>query len=175
MKKFIPFVFPLIAICLVLFLAMRWYNSKTSREGTQAKIAQFDDTTQIDNLSASDSSRLKHPAQDEKSVDLSGAGDAKGQVRYDVTNGKVYMTLTASLPDAGKSIYQVWFKDVNGESKKKAFTLVNAKGGYVGSAAVSADMLPFEVVVSKQKTADDAAMGATVLSGVIQKDSNSPS
>jgi hypothetical protein len=168
MKKFLPFVFPGVALILVLFLAVRWYNSRTVRPADDGKITQFGDGVQIEDLSKSASDKLRSGAKDEKSVELTGADNLKGEVRYDITDGKVNFSVTANLPEIKDGQYQVWLKQVDGEAKRKAFVLTFGKGGYMGSAAISADLLPFQVIVSKE-TKNDDTMETSLLTGTITK------
>ncbi len=167
MKKFLPFLFPLIALVIVFVLVFRWYNTQTANK--QGKIPDFAAGTSIDPLSQTDSTRLKKPAKDTLTVDMQGTGNAIGQIRYEIKDGKVQFSVIANLPAPKDGVYQVWLQAVNGESKKKAFTLELDKGGYIGSGSISADTLPFEVVVSLEKNNDDS-METPLLRGVIQKD-----
>lgn len=175
MKKFLPFVFPALALVLVLYLGVRWYNSKTARSTDDTKVPEFAEGVKIEDLSASQAGKLRQPAKDEKSVKLTGtdsdtnAASASGEIRYDITDGKVNMSVFAEQPELKSGVYQVWFKQVDGNATKKAFILNFTKSGYTGSAAISADTLPFEVVVTKQSSADDKVMGSTILTGVINK------
>jgi len=172
MRKFLPFVFPLLALLIVVYLGMRWYRTETSRNTADKKPAQFADGAKIEDLSASTSSQLKTPAKDEKTVDMSGSDNAKGQIRYELKDGKVYFSVFADLPELkdGEGVYQVWLKQVNGDQKRKAFTLENTKSGYTGGAAISMDTLPFDVVVTKQQSVSDDNMSSTLLSGTIEKE-----
>lgn len=168
MKKFLPFLFPLIALIIVGVLIFRWYNSQTANK--QGKIPDFAAGTQIEQLSSTDSTRLKKGAKDLATVDMKGGQDMMGEIRYEVKDGKVLFSVIANLPPAENAQYQVWLQEVNGEAKKKAFVLAADKGGYIGSGSISADTLPFEVVVSLEKNKDDDQMETVVLRGVIQKE-----
>jgi len=152
MKKFLPFVFPFIALVIVLFLAIRWYNSKTVH--TSDKIANFGDNVKIEQITQSDQQRIKQPAADVKTVQMQG-NNANGQIRYEINNGKVAFTVNAELPQLKQGLYQVWLQEVNGNTRKKAFTLTFTKGGFEGSAAVGVDVLPVDVVVSQENHNDD--------------------
>ncbi len=167
MKKYTPFVFPTIALLIVVFLGYRWYSSQTKPVG---QISDFAEGVKIEDLSAAEASKLRNGgAKDLPSVELKGTAEATGQVRYEIKDGRVSFTVTADVPKVtGKDFYQVWLKQVNGESKKKAFVLDDSKAGYMGSAAVSAETLPFEVIVSKE-TKDDNQMETSILSGTVQK------
>lgn len=168
MKKFLPFVFPLIAFLIVIFLAVRWYNSKTRRGDGQ--IPDFADNVKIEDLGQTQVDQMKNqPAKDEKTVELNGTGEVKGQVRYDVKDGKVYFSVYANLPQLSQGYYQVWLKKVDSDAKRPAFQLSFTKSGYVGSAAISSDTLPFEVVVTKQNN-ENEPMGAPLLRGVLPKE-----
>jgi len=167
MKKYIPFVFPALALAIVIFLGYRWYSSQTVKPG---KISDFGEGVQIEDLSSDQVNKLKaNGSKDIPTVALTGDAEGTGSVRYEVANGKVAFTVSADLaaPKKGE-FYQVWLKEVGGDSKKKAFTLEFGKGGYVGWGAVSEDTMPFEVVVSKE-TKDDDQMETVQLSGTVQK------
>jgi hypothetical protein len=168
MKKFLPFVFPFIALLIVLFLAVRWYNSRTVRSD-DGKIADFGDTVKVENLSNDQLNSMKNSAKDEKTIELKSSDGMKGDIRYDLKDGKVYFSVNADLPELTQGVYQVWLKEVGGDAKKKAFMLTYSKGGFTGSAAISADTLPIEVVVSKELKNDDV-METSLFTGVIQKE-----
>ena len=166
MKKFIPFLFPAIALLVVLMLTVRWYRANTGR--TEGKIMPFAEGVQIEDLNQTEMQRLSRMVRDINTVKLEGTGEASGEVRYDVVDGKVSFTVTAELPTLTEGKYQVWLKEVNGEKKRRAFVLEETKSGYLGSAAISADTLPFEVVVSKE-VRDDDQMELPVLKGIVEK------
>jgi hypothetical protein len=167
MKKYTPFVFPAIALLIVLFLGYRWYSTQAKPIG---QISDFGEGVKIEDLSADEATKLNGGAKDLPTVELKGTDEAAGRVRYEIKDGRVSFTVTADVAvlEEGQGFYQVWLKQVGGESKKKAFVLVDSKAGYIGSAAVPADSLPFEVVVSKETT-DDEQMEVSILSGTIQK------
>ncbi len=168
MKKFLPFLFPLIALLIIFVLIFRWYNAQTSSK--QGKIPDFADGTSISELSPVDNTKLRKGAKDVSTVEMQGSKNETGEIRYEIKDGKVQFSVIATLPVAKDASYQVWLQDLNGSSKKKAFTLEVEKGGYVGSGSISADVLPFEVVVSQEKN-NDNEMELPLLRGVIQKES----
>jgi hypothetical protein len=65
MKKILPFVFPLIALLIVLFLALRWYNAKTTRP--EGKLTDFGEGMKIEDLTL-DQIKQHAVAKDMKSV-----------------------------------------------------------------------------------------------------------
>ncbi|MBW7944766.1 hypothetical protein H3C70_05215 [Patescibacteria group bacterium] len=168
MKKYIPFVFPALALAIVVFLGYRWYTSQTMRSNGQ--ITDFAQGVEVEELSTEQVDKLKPTgAQDIPSVEMTGEGETAGQVRYEIADGKVAFTVSADLAaPTGGSFYQVWLKEVGGESKKKAFRLEAGKGGFVGWGAISADTLPFEVVVSREIN-DDDQLEETVLTATVQQ------
>ncbi len=163
MKKFLPFVFPFIALVIVLFLAVRWYNSKTTH--SQEKIAEFGDNIKIEEVTPTNQNNLRQMAKDVKKIELKG-DNTQGEMRYEVRDGKLEFTINADLPELSKGVYQVWLKQVNGDAKKKAFVLMFTKGGYTGSASVSIDALPFEIVISKEMQ-NDNVMETVIMKGSI--------
>ncbi|MGD9129874.1 MAG: hypothetical protein PVJ09_05300 [Candidatus Woesebacteria bacterium] len=166
MKKLYPYIFPALALLLVLFLAFRWYKLQTNRNSA---ISPFGEGVEIENLSETEIESVLKGADDYQSVDLVGQKDLAGQVRYEIKDGRVYFTVVASLPAAEDAIYQVWLKDLASDKKQKAFTLEYGKAGYFGSAAVPEDALPFEVVVTKEKNAADDEMEEVLLRATLSK------
>lgn len=167
MKKFLPFLFPMMALIIVAVLIFRWYGAQTATK--QGKILDFADGTKIEELSATESSRLKMAAKDSKTVEMTANGEVAGQVRYDIVSGKVQFSITANLPEITDGVYQVWLESVDGSAKRKAFTLELEKGGYIGSGSISAETMPFAVVVSLEKKGDKV-QGPVLLRGVITKE-----
>jgi len=167
MKKFLPFLFPLIALLIVFVLIFRWYNAQTSSK--QGQIPDFAEGISVESLASSESSKLRKGAKDISTIEMRGSQNESGEIRYEVKDGKVLFTVTAIVPLAKDAQYQVWLQSVNGNSKKKAFALSLEKGGYTGSGSISAGTLPFEVVVSLEKNQDNE-MELPILRGVIQKE-----
>jgi hypothetical protein len=163
MKKILPFVFPCVALLIVLVLAVRWYNTKATH--TQDKIADFGDSIKVEELSKADQNKIRSMAKDVQSLKLQG-DNAQGEVRYEVQDGQLHFTVTADLPELEKGMYQVWLKQVSGESKKKAFVLSSLKGGFSGSGAITQTVLPVEVIVTKEMQNDDV-METVLMTGVI--------
>lgn len=166
MKKFVPFIFPLIALVIVIFLAYRWYSMNTP--ANKGEISDFGEGVTIENLSEDTQAAIIKGSPDLKTAALSGEGEVNGEVRYEIKDGKVRFTVMAELPKSGTGGYQVWLNKVGGSQRQKAFELVPGKGGYIGSAAIDEALLPFEVNVTKPG-ATSAAPGETVLKGVINK------
>ncbi len=93
---------------------------------------------------------------------------AMGEVKYDVTEEKVTFTVAATLPESETARYQVWLKEVGSETTRHAFDLVAKKGGYVGSAALSAELLPLEVLVKDASVASELST-QPLLKGVMMQ------
>jgi len=163
-KRYLPYVFPVIALIIVLLLLFRWYSMNTQRQGD---ITPFGEGVEIENLSEDEARQSLRGVGDYKSVDLEGESDAMGQIRYEIVDDKVKFTVFANLPDLNAGFYQVWLREKGGAAIRQAFRLEPGKGGYMGSAAISADVLPFEVVVSQEMTPDNA-LEKVVMQGVIE-------
>lgn len=154
MKKVLPFVFPAIALLIIMFLAYRWYSLRTQRT---PEISRFGEGVEIENLSNDEQSSVLRGVGDYKKVTLSAEDEkatATGEVRYETSDDKVKFSVVANLPKPTKGSYQVWLKQVDGEVIKPAFSLQLLKGGYIGSAALDVDALPFEVVITQEETTD---------------------
>lgn len=177
MKKFLPFVFPAAALMIVAILAFRWYSSQTQPVG-EVGPATFAEGVQIEDLSTTEQNQVMLGVGDYQTVMLepnqsSDSAEMMGQVRYELADGKVKFSVMAGLPILSQGQYQVWLKSVDSEALRKAFVLEFSKGGYLGSAAISEDVLPFEVILS-QESVDDASIEQVLMRGVIAKsDANS--
>jgi hypothetical protein len=166
MKKALPFVFPVAALVLVAFLAFRWYGQQTTRTG---EISEFGEGIAIEELSNSELDSVIKGTGDYKTVALEGGEDVLGGIRYEIADGKVRFSVSASLPELETGMYQVWLKATDSEAIKKAFRLEYAKGGFMGSAAISEETVPFEVLVSREMS-DDDTLEEIVLRGVISQE-----
>lgn len=164
MKKVYPYVFPVVALLFVAFLAYRWYSLRTAPTETS-----LGEGVQIENLSQTEAERVLRGTGDFKTVDLKGNPDFSGKLRYEVRDGRVYFSVMADLADLESGSYQVWVKNVGSEMANLAFPLEVGKAGYVGSAAVSVEDMPFEVMVTRQNVGQ-VEMGEVVLSGVVAQD-----
>lgn len=154
LKQFLPFVFPVAAMILVVVLAVRWYRLRNEQTG---QISEFAEGVEIENLSQTELNQVLKGTNDVTSVSLEPEADAEavGELRYELKDGKVRFTVNADLPEITEGVYQVWLREPNGTAMKRAFILELSKGGYMGSAAISEEALPFDVVVSQEKVADD--------------------
>jgi len=124
---------------------------------------------QIENLSESELKNVLRGVGDVKSVTMtSEAAEATGNIRYEVVDGKVRLSVTANLPDLQAGQYQVWFKEANKEKPQPVFVLVAGKAGLIGSAAIAEDSLPLEVMVS-QELKPDGEMEQVLLKGIINQ------
>ncbi len=165
MKKVLPFVFPLVALIIVMFLAYRWYNLNTTNRPGQ--INEVGEGVEIEDLSETERNNIMRGVGDFKQVELKGAQGqtAVGNVRYELKDGKLRFSVTADLEGLMGGRYQVWLKSGD-KAAQKAFVLEASKGGYIGSAAISTSELPLEVTVTREAT-DDATMETTLLQGTI--------
>ena len=165
LKQFLPFIFPSAAIVLVVILAFRWYRLRNDQIG---KISEFAQGVEIEDLTEAERDSALSGVKDVETLTLESEQDSiVGEVRYELSDDKVRFSVAANLPDAEAAQYQVWLKEVNGQAIRKAFTLEMLKGGYTGSAAISAETLPFEVVVSKEMV-NDNLMEQILLRGVLE-------
>jgi len=185
MKKYVPFVFPAAAVLVVVFLTYRWYSHNTTGVG---QISEFAEGIEIEELTTDEQSGVMRGVGDISTIDLtpeqpksdqptsspaaSPAPAVRGQVRYEIAAGKVRFSVNAALPELTDGTYQVWLKDVAADAFKKAFVLEMGKAGYMGSAAIDEETLPFEVVVSREVTQANAPSDV-LLRGTIEKKADS--
>ncbi len=163
LKKYYPYIFPAIALLLVLFLAFRWYNLRTQRDQTPTN-----GQVEIENLTPEEQEEIVQGANDTTTVNLEGEATASGQVRYSVKDDRVVFSVSAALEKLTDGVYQVWVKPQDQE-QHKAFELDYGKGGYTGSAALAADNMPFEVILSKELNSADNQMEMVILRGKVEQ------
>lgn len=163
MKKYTPYVFPLIVLGIVFMLVFRWYNLRSER----MEYALLGEGVEIENLSQEEMVNSIRGVGDYESVELSAENpDNSGVVRYEVKDDKVRFSVMANLPEP-TSEYKVWLKSTDGTAMREVFALVPGKGGYIGSAALPSELLPFEVIVSENADAQ-MADEESVLRGTIE-------
>ncbi len=177
MKRFTPFIFPIVVLLIVGFLTWRWYDLRAERA---AQRLDFGEGVEIENLTDDERSEvtrgvgdfetveLERPAADDGSEPLAGTESATGVFRYEVQDNRVRFSVLANLPETLEGNYQVWLKQIDGEGVRRAFVLTLGKGGFEGSAAVSAELLPFEVLVTRELT-DDDTVEDVILRGRVNK------
>ena len=149
------------AILFVLFMFVRWYRAKTNTSPESMLNSQLE----VSNLSLEEEESIIKGTTDYETVVFETDSEANGEIRYQIVDDKLHFTVTANLPDSVEE-YAVWLKEVNGNSKKRVFNLDYSKAGYIGSAAVPAEILPVEVVVAE---ASDLMLEDALLRGVIEK------
>lgn len=156
MKKLSPYIFPAIVLGLVFLLVFRWYTMRTDR----MESGLLSEGVIIENLSEDEILALD-AVEDFQVAEMTSTNDeASGTVRYEVADEKVTFTVSAVLPEDEDKNYQVWLQEVDSETTRHAFDLQMKKGGYIGSAAFSAELLPLKVVVRSEAdlTTEDAGM-----------------
>lgn len=144
LQSLLPYLFPLIAIILVVVMFARWYKGKTA----EAPVSLLDSQLEVESLPAQVQDSIIKGATDYKMLNMIGVDQAVGELRYQIKDDKLSFTVTANLPSS-KEEYAVWLSDMDGTAKKRVFNLKYSKAGYVGSAMVSDDILPVKVLVSK--------------------------
>ncbi len=167
MKKYTPYIFPLIVIVIVFFLVYRWYSLRTQRSPMPSESANG---LQIEELSQDQINTVLRGSQDvntsklEPAVSEGKPPQGRGSIRYVIADGKVHFSVAADLP-ASETAYRVWVRTPNANDVTQAFMLEVGKGGYMGSASIPESKLPVEIIVT---TASDKA---EVVKSVILKGS----
>lgn len=152
MKKYTPYVFPLVVLGIIFMLVFRWYTLRAER----SEYALLGEGVEIENLSQDEMVKSIRGTGDYDSVELMAAdpeaGENSGVVRYELKDDKVRFSVLANLPEP-TSEYRVWLKSEDGVAMREVFTLTEGKGGYIGSAALPSELLPFEMIVSENSEA----------------------
>lgn len=171
-KKYTPYVFPLLVFLLVFFLVFRWFQLRSQRANNELN---FSEGIQIENLSEDEQRSMLQGAGDFDTVELSQEtsedsddammqSKATGVIRYEMVDGKVRFSVIVTA--MGTDEYHVWLHDTDTNELSPAFDLVEGKGGLVGTAAISTDLLPVEVVVSTSSD-KSTALENVVLRGML--------
>lgn len=155
MKKYTPYIFPLVVLGVIFMLVFRWYTLRAER----SEYALLGEGVEIENLSQEEMVNSIRGVGDYESVELTAPNaetpENKGVVRYELKDDKVRFSVMAHLPEP-TGIYRVWLKSPDGTAMREVSTLEEGKGGYIGSAALPSELLPFEVIVSEQADAESA-------------------
>ena len=160
-KKVVPYIFPILAFAFVVFMFIRWYSSRVAEQGNGLLSSDLE----ITNFTQEEEESIIRGTTDFATVEMTAVGEASGEIRYQLTEDKLNFTVTANLPESDEA-FAVWLKEVDGDAKKKVFTLTYSKAGFIGSASVPAEILPVEVVVS---TESDLLLEDALLRGIIEK------
>lgn len=165
MKKFSPFVFPLVVVAVIFFLVYRWYTVSTNKV-TELGLTEG---VQIENLTDDEIISAMQGTDDLDTVELESTTDVDGQIRYEVTDDTVTFSVIANLPES-EDPQHVWVRSDSDENYEKIFTLQAVKGGFIGSASLDTQLLPLEVIVSPSE--DSSSLEETaVLRGVLEENS----
>lgn len=176
MRQIAPFIFPALALLIVVTLLFRWYSLRTTREG---RVAPGDSSTQVEELelqkqaTAGAKLNLQPGAPDMQTVDLqpqaSGSAElaqATGMIRYRIENSEVSFGVFVDLPELKSGIYQVWVQGAG--QPQKVFALEMGKAGYTGSMTINQGQLPIDVIISQEMT-NDNKVEQIVLKGRIER------
>lgn len=162
MKKFSPFVFPLIVVGVIFFLVYRWYVISTE----SVPELGLTEGVQIENLTDEEIISAMQGSDDLETVPLESENGLDGSIRFEQKDDMITFSVIASLPDSEE--YHVWLKNNDSEEFEKTFSLQMVKGGYIGSASVDAQLLPLEVRVSSSEDVSSLEEN-TILKGVLEE------
>lgn len=152
MKKYTPYVFPLVVMSILFMLVFRWYTLRAER----SEYALLGEGIEIENLSQEELVKSITGVGDYESVTLDSQDpDYTGVVRYEIKDEKIRFSVMANLPETTQE-YSVWLKAADGTAMRQVFALVAGKGGFIGSAALPSQLLPLEVIVSTQDEPESA-------------------
>ncbi len=167
MKKYLPYIFPAIAVLVIIGLAFRW---SAVRNADQGQVSDFGQSIQVEELSDEQNQARLSRVEDLDSVQLDNQTDEPGaaEVRYEVVDGTVEFTVFGNLPDSDAT-YQVWIGETAGEGVKKAFALKPGKAGYMASGSVTAESLPFDIIISEESNAADDSLEEIILRGTVEE------
>lgn len=145
LKKLLPFILPIIALILVIVVVSRWYNNRTEEE---IALPDYSEGLEIENLSQSELEALDNMRLGVGNYEkITMTGEHSGEIRYEISDDKVYLTVTVALPETN-NVYQLWLLDNTG-AYSKSNVLTYGKGGFYTALAISVSKLPITLVVSE--------------------------
>jgi hypothetical protein len=169
MKKYLPYVFPAIAVLIVIGLAFRWYSLRNVTD--DGEVSDFGQSISIEQQTDEEAQDALSRVEDLESTQLEPQQEdfpGMAEVRYEVVDGSVPFTVFGNLPDT-EGTYQVWIGETEGEGIEKALELEPGKAGYTASATVTAEQLPFDIVISEEMNPADTTPENIVLRGTIEE------
>jgi len=173
LKKYAPYIFPLLVFLLVFFLIFRWFQLRSERANNELN---FSEGIQIENLSEDEQISILRGAGDFDTVELAPEEaeesdetmtipEISGLIRYEIVDGKVRFSVIVTADQ--EAAYYVWLHDADTNELSPAFALEAGKGGWVGTAAINTDLLPVEVVVSTSND-KNSVLDSVILRGMLQ-------
>ena len=119
LKKFSPYILPLLAFIFVTVMFVRWYSGKTANKPEGSLISN---DLEVTSLSQDEEESIIKGTADYSTIEMLAMGEASGEIRYQLVGEKLNFTVTANLPD-GNEAFAVWLKEVYGDARKKVFVL----------------------------------------------------
>ncbi len=158
MKKFIPYIFPIIALIIVIVLAFNWYSNRTQEEIPTPPVSAG---AEIEELSVSELEALDALGRglgNFQTLDLIGQGGL-GEVRYEKRDNQVFFTVVANLlaPDSGN--YQLFIKPAGAADFIASEHFTFGKAGYLAGTVLDLTQLPVEIQV---RLADQVVLEGTL-------------
>ncbi len=149
MKKYLPFILPALAVAIVVFFAVRWYQQKTAASLPAPEISAGAEIEELSVAELESLEKMSRGVGNYESLDLSvtdNQSQAQGEVRFEKKENKVYFTISANLPDI-KTGYRLWLKPNDSPEFYSSKVLTYGKGGWIVVTAVSQDKLPLSLEV----------------------------
>ncbi len=146
MKKLLPFILPAIALFAVVFFANRWYKDRTEEKMTVPEVTAG---TEIEELSTAELEALEKLKQGEgnyKKLELE-SDHGLGEIRYEIKDDKVLLSINANLPTDNQQVYQLYLKDKQNPDYVFVKNFQWHKGGIMVSTAVNKANLPILIQV----------------------------
>jgi len=167
MKKYAPYFLVVIIGLTLVILFYRWQAANQPKPQISPEGISIEDLTPEEQTDLVQGGVDDYQEVQLKPTGLLGKIAALGTLRYLVENGKFKFSAITQLPEpeVGKS-YSLWIHPLNSKRWHKVTGLELKKGGFIGSAALPADILPVEVVISTgeepSQVLDQALFKATV-------------
>ena len=156
MKKYTSYILPAVIILFAFSLIFRWFRG---RQLADQSLSEYGEGIKIEDLTETELSDVLKGGGDFEELELEQSPEtsveqSSGMIRYEIKDDKVKLSVMSSLPKPESSLYQVWLRTLDDSTLQRIFILEENKGGYMGTAAVSAELLPFEIIVSREQQTD---------------------
>lgn len=173
--KYLPFLLPILAIVVMIFLAWRWYAMQTK---TPVVTPATSPKIEIENLGNDDQALLTQLTQgqgDYQTVKMivANATETVGAatLRYDVQDEVTLVSVFADLEalKTGEN-YQVWLNPVGTDEWQPSDLLTLQKAGYIASLAVKTEALPMGVKITRENSALGSSIDLFTGEVIVEKD-----
>ena len=155
--KYLPFLLPVLAIIVMIFLAWRWYAMQTK---TEVMVPPTSPKIEIESLNSDDQALLTQLSKGQgdyqtTKMTIVNANETIGiaTLRYEIQEDITLVSIFADLESLGEEEkYQVWLSPAGTDEWQPSDLLVLQKAGYIASLAVKTEVLPMKIKITRENS-----------------------